>query len=324
MLGPVRGPFRISSLILCAVLGGTAAAAETTPGARTPQYDLTDLTGAYVAFFDRTQGLATHARVTAFKADLGARLPGFYDAERIPDTTAAQYDATIARSFVDFPSQREALVRTAASFQSMFQPALRSFVGTFADFRSAGHIALLHSLGEMDGGTRTVRGQTYLIFGADVMAKTIAPGKERPFFHHELFHVYNAQFFGQCAPLWCSLWMEGLAVLVSEQLNPGVTDADLMLTSPRPIRTAVDANLSRAVCAVRARLDSTAHQDYGSFFFGNSSFEDLPPRAGYYIGYLALKQLGKTHSLRDLAHLNQRQARAALESALAGLAECPR
>jgi uncharacterized protein YjaZ len=77
------------------------------------------------------------------------------------------------------------------------------------------------------------------------------------------------------------------------------------------------------VCAIRARLDSTVQQDYAAFFFGNSSFEDLPPRAGYYIGYLALKQLGSSHSLSALAHLNQQQARSALEASLAGLAACP-
>jgi uncharacterized protein YjaZ len=57
-------------------------------------------------------------------------------------------------------------------------------------------------------------------------------------------------------------------------------------------------------------------QDYAAFFFGNSGFEGLPTRSGYYVGYLALKQAGKTHSLNTLAHFNQAQARAALESAL--------
>ena len=71
----------------------------------------------------------------------------------------------------------------------------------------------------MDGGTRSVKGQRYLVFGADVMARVTTPGRERPFFHHELFHVYNEKFFSECDPLWCALWMEGLAVYVSERLN---------------------------------------------------------------------------------------------------------
>jgi hypothetical protein len=227
---------RCSWLFLCAALGVMVADCTTIPGVETPEYELTDLTGAYVAFLDRTQGLATDARVAAFKADMGARFPGFYDPARMPGMTPERYDANIARSFTDFPERREAFKRTAASFRSMLEPAIDSFVGTFRDFRSLGHIALLHSLGEMDGGTRIVSGQNYLVFGADVIARLYPPGTERPFFHHELFHVYNGQFFGDCDPLWCALWTEGLAVYVSEQLNPGATDAELLLTSPRPIR----------------------------------------------------------------------------------------
>ena len=293
------------------------------PAAGTPTYELTDLTGDYVAFFDRTRDFPMDARIAVFKAEMGARLPGFYDAARVQGVTPELYDADIARSFTDFPQRREAFTQTASAFQSMLEPALASFVGTFSDFRSVGHIALLHSLGEMDGGTRTVAGQSYLVFGADVMARLHAPGKERPFFHHELFHVYNEQFFGNCEPLWCALWTEGLAVYVSEQLNPGATDADLLLTSPGPIRTAVDAHLAHAVCAIRARLDSTSQQDHAAFFSGNSHFDDLPPRAGYYLGYLALRQAGKSHSLSSLAHFNQQGARSALDDALNELATCP-
>jgi hypothetical protein len=317
---------RILHFVLCVMLAALAAACRTMPAEVTPEYELTDLTGAYVAFFDRTQGLATDARVAGFKADVGARFPGFYDAARMADIagmTLAQYDSEIAGSFANFPERRDAFVLTAASFQSMLRPAIDSFVRTFNDFRTLGRIALVHSLGEMDGGTRDLGGQSWLVFGADVMARLYPPGGERPFFHHELFHVYHAQFFRDCDPLWCALWKEGLAVHVSEQLNPGATDSDLLLTSPVPIRAGVDSHLAHTVCAIRVRLDSTALEEYASFFYGNSSFEDLPPRSGYYIGYLAAKQAGETHSLSELAHFNQPQARAVLESALAALATCP-
>jgi hypothetical protein len=307
---------------VCTLLGVLAAGCATPQRPITPEYQLTDLTGAYVAFFDRTRGLAEDARVAAFKADVGARLPGFYDVTRVTWMTRVEYDAAIARSFTNFSQRRDAFSRTAASFQSMLKPAIASFVETFEDFRNVGHIALVHSLGEMDGGTRSVGGDNYLVFGADVMARLYEPDTERAFFHHELFHVYNRQFFGDCEPLWCALWMEGLAVYASELLNPGATDTELLLNSPAPIRAAVEANLARATCAIRARLDSTDQQDYASFFYGNSRFEDLPSRSGYYLGYLAAREAGRGHSVNTLAHFNQAQARAALLSALDGLATC--
>jgi hypothetical protein len=287
-----------------------------------PRYDLVDLTGAYVAFFDRTRTLPTDERVAAFKTDMATRLPGFYDVSRLPWMTAAEYDADIVRSFDQFPQSRESFSRTAAAFRSMLKPAIASFVESFKDFRELGNVVMLHSVGEMDGGTREFSGQSYLVFGADVMSRIFAPGTERAFFHHELFHVYHTQFFADCELLWCALWKEGLAVYVSERINPGATDTDLLLTSPGPIRPGVDAQLSQAVCSIRVRLDSKDQKDYESFFLGNSRFEDLPSRSGYYIGYLVARQAGKSHSLTALAHLDHRQARAALALSLAELANC--
>src|SRR5262249_54089316 len=158
-----------------------------------------------------------------------------------------------------FPERRATFLHAAANFQAMLDPAITSFTETFPDFRNIGRIYLVHSLGEMDGGTREINGRSYFIFGADVIARYHTSDNERPFFHHELLHVYHAQFFSDCDPVWCSLWQEGLAVYVSEQLNPGATDAQMSLTIPEPIRPAVDANPQRAICAVSAVLLSTKH-----------------------------------------------------------------
>jgi hypothetical protein len=176
--------------VLGAVIAGCAALTvgrTAQPAARTPAYKLTDLTGAYTAFFDRTQDLALDARIAAFKADMNVRFPGFYDSARIPGMTPGQYDALISLSFTDFPQRRAAFTRTAASFQSMLRPAIESFVGTFGDFRNLGQIALVHSVGEMDGGTRNVRGKSYLVFGADMMSRLYAPGRSGRFFTMSCF-----------------------------------------------------------------------------------------------------------------------------------------
>lgn len=174
----------------------------------------------------------------------------------------------------------------------------------------------------MDGGTRTVDGHTYMIFGTDVMARIYEPGGTTPFFHHELFHFYHKAYFGECEAFWCSLWSEGLATYVSEQLNPGADDRAMLLTLPEPIRPAVDANLNYAVCEARSRLDSEEMSDYAPFFFGNAHIERLPPRSGYYIGYLVAKEAGRTRTVQQLAHLSVAEARPIVEAALASLAQC--
>lgn len=301
----------------------THASAGGTGPDSVPALRVTDLATEYGRFFDGTEGMEGGARVDAFKAHFATRFPGFYDAERVKSfVTPAGYDAMIARSFESFPGLRPRYERTTRSFTAMLDPARDAFVGAFPDFRPMNDIYLLHSLGEMDGGLRTIGGRRYLVFGADVMARLYAPGEERPFFHHELFHVYHAQFFEGCDAVWCALWSEGLAVRASEFLNPGATDASLLLEMPRPIRPEVEARRRDAVCAVRARLDSTSADDHAPLFTGRKEVDGLPPRFAYYVGYLVAREAGRTRSMTELARLRVEDARPVLDAALASLAIC--
>jgi hypothetical protein len=290
-----------------------------------PAFALIDLTDEYTAFYDRTQELERTARVAAFKAEFATLFPGFYDTDRIQamfGASAERYDGMIAGSFDAFPTERAAIARASANFEALLGPTREDFARNFPDLAPIGDIYLVHSVGEMDGGTRSINGQRYFVFGADMIAKLYPPGSEQPFFQHELFHIYHGQFFDACDEVYCGLWREGLAVYVSEQLNPGATDAQMGLVSPRPIRPEVDANLQTAVCAVRARMGSDDRDDYGRLFLGQASVEGLPPRFGYYVGYLVAREAGRTRSLRTLAHMSAAEARPVIEAALASLADC--
>ena len=313
--------------LLRAFVGGllaiAASGAHLAEAGHDPPFVLVDLATEYGGFYDRTTELDATARVEAFRAHFGPRFPGFYDAARVAAlTTPAGYDALIARSFATFPDLRPRYEATVAGFAAMMGSARETFVQEFPDLRPTGEVYLVHSVGEMDGGTRTIGGRRYLVFGADVMARIHEPGRARPFFHHELFHVYHAQSFEGCDAVWCALWSEGLAVLASDALNPGAYDGELLLALPRPIRAEVDARRSEAVCAVRARLDSSSPDDYAPLFTGRKSLEGLPPRFGYYVGYLAAREARRTRTVSELAHLDRREARSVLEAALASLAEC--
>jgi hypothetical protein len=306
-------------------LGACASTSTRPPAGPQPAFTLVNLTDAYSAFYDRTEGLERSARVAAFKAEFATSFPGFYDTDRIQamfGASAERYDGMIAASFDAFPAERAAIARTSANFEALLTPTREDFARNFPDLAPIGDIYLVHSVGEMDGGTRSINGRRYFVFGADMIAKLYPPGSERPFFQHELFHIYHGQFFDTCDEVYCGLWREGLAVYVSEQLNPGATDAQMGLTSPRPIRPEVDANLPAAVCAVRARLGSDDRDDYGRLFLGQASVEGLPPRFGYYVGYLVAREAGRTRSLQTLAHMSAAEARPVIEAALGALADC--
>ena len=286
-----------------------------------PRPALIDLTDDFDAFWERTQGLEAGARVQAFYAEMNRLLPGFFSASRV-GVEQPRYDRHIADALAAYPDQREGIREVSRRFAALFEPARISFERSFGPLRMARPILLIHSLGEMDGGTRSLPGGTMLIFGADVIARLHLAHDIRPFFHHELFHVYHFTHFTTCDEIWCSLWAEGLATYVAQRLNPRATDAELLLEVPSPIRAAVEANKTEAVCTVLARLDSTEPTDSDALFSFRRMNERLPPRFGYYVGYLVAAELGRQRSLRVLARMQSGELRPLIERALRTLASC--
>jgi hypothetical protein len=311
---------------LAAGLGAIAAACQAPEPAPAPltDYRLVDLTSTFSRIYDDTATLPDDQRLAALKAELTPRFPQFYRARDQADPASlAEYDTRLLAALNAFPELRTRYEAVARGFPAMIDSALATFRETLPGLRPLGDIHLLHSISEMDGGTRSGVGVTYFIFGADVIARIHAPGSEQPFFHHELFHIYHGQTFTDCEPIWCNVWMEGLAVLAAQELNPGATDAQLLLSLPQPIRAAVDANFVEAVCAVRAKLDSESMDDYRPLFNFRPLNERLPPRFGYYVGLRVAAEARKSMSLAELARLNPARARPVVDAAFDRLATCP-
>lgn len=304
---------------LCLFLSAGAAAAS--PNSSSPSAEslrLVDLTAEFDRVALETAGMDDKARVAAFEKAMTPLAQGFYARSRKPD----RYDNRVLKNLQAYPAKRDKILAVSKQFQELFAPARASFERALGPVHSNQPVYLLHSLGEMDGGTRDLGGKDTLIFGADGIVN-YHDGKDlTPFFHHELFHVAHEKPSGECKPAWCSLWEEGLATYVAASLNPKSGDAALMLDLPRPIRPAVDANRKGAICAVSPLLGSTDEADYEKLFFGNASLPGWPARMGYYIGYLAMTELGKTHTLKELADMKPPEAKAALEGALERLASC--
>ncbi|SMF61837.1 hypothetical protein [Allosphingosinicella indica] len=280
-----------------------------------------DLTDDFAKTWDATQALDDAARVTAFKQAFAAKLPGFYDHRRIK-VDEALYDKHLLKALKAYPENRDAIAKVSAQFASSIAPALASFEAEFGPMRGYPPVYLVNSLGEFDGGTRNLPEGVRLLFGADMLAKLHGDDSIQPFFHHELFHLLHTRTFPECDQMWCALWAEGLAVHVAKTLNPGADDAALLLTQPEPIRAAVDANRTHAVCAVLTRLDSTDPKDYRALFSSGRLDDRLPPRFGYYVGLLVAQDLGRTRDLKQLAVMDAATVRPLLERSLKAMGDC--
>ncbi|WP_353205133.1 hypothetical protein [Sphingomonas sp.] len=274
----------------------------------------------FALFAETTATQAEPRRIAHFHAQFDPLLPGFY--RRATPATQAALDAQIAAALLAFPDNRAAFTRTTASFGPAFTAAQERFRQTFADYTLTMPVYLIQSFGQMDGGTRMIGGKPAMLFGADVIAKIHDDTTIGPFLDHELFHIYHARFFPDCAAIWCSLWQEGLAVHVAARMNPGANDRQLELTEPRPIRAELAGRIPQAMCFVRKRLDSTRDRDYAALFLGSGKRGKFPPRFGYLVGAMLAERIGATLTLEEMAKLPPDAVKLRLAAVLASYARC--
>ncbi len=299
------------ALACCSGASLSATAFETKPVAAPATNKLAmpvkNLASAFITFWDATQGQPTEARVAAFKRDIAPQFAEFYGIARDNGRiTEQQQDAKIARAIEQFGPQRTAFVDKVAAFELLLDRNVRSFRQVFPDFHGDVPLYLLHSLGEMDGGTRTLSGKNHLIFGVDGMVRYHKPGSdESAFFHHELFHVYHTTQKTDCEEMWCSLWREGLAVHVAKTLNPNASEDELLLAIPAGLVTNTQTKRRESLADLKSVLDSTDHEVYAGLFStqGKANASGLPTRRGYVLGYWVAQELGKRYNLRELAKM---------------------
>jgi hypothetical protein len=294
-------------------LSFAAALALAFPAAAQPQ--LQSSVEQFDRFATETALLPTDDRVQRFRTEFNRIVPGFYEPRNgMPE---ARYRERVARALAYYPQHRPKILAAAATFEATYAGATTRFRTFFPDYEMTMPLYLLHSLGEMDGGTREIRGAVIGVFGADVIARYHDPTTIGPFLDHELFHFHHRRFFQDCDAVWCNLWSEGLATYVAARLNPGSTDRMLLLTIPRPIRPEVEPRLREAMCLASAKFESTAPADYAPFFqYGQGGGGTFPPRFGYFLGMVLAEKLGKDMTLDALAKLPNDQVKARLQAAL--------
>jgi hypothetical protein len=297
-------------LSLCALF--TVASVAKDSGPETGHY--VDLTGEFARFVDDTAGMEEPARIALFRQKMDALLPGFYTPRF--GATPEKYDAQVAGALKNFAAIRPKYEEVQRTFPAAFDAGLRHFRKQFPGFTPNVPVYLLHSLGEMDGGTRDLNGKTYLIFGADVIAQIHDAHDLTPFLDHELFHVENHKAFPECEEAWCSLWAEGLATYAAKMMNPGVDDKALLLTLPQPIRANVDATWPAALCFMRARLWSKDEADLEAMFMYSNKPKEYPSRFGYYVGLRVAEELGAHYNLSELAQMPPERVKTVLPAAI--------
>jgi hypothetical protein len=316
---PASGARAVAVLLL--TMAACAAAAANPPEPPPATLAVVDIADDFVTFWDASQGLPTMERVARFKRDVAPKFPAFYGVERHGGRiTQERQDARIASAIESFGPIRDAYGAKAASFAQDMAAAMPSFVAAFPDFRPDVTVYVLHSLGEMDGGTRTFGGREYLIFGVDGIVRYHTGSREAAFFHHELFHIHHGTHFGDCEAVWCGLWQEGLAVHMASELNPGATPTELMLSIPAGLIPDTERQLEASLEQLSAVLDSTDRKHVAGLFSGGEvDGTGLPARRGYYLGLLVAREVAKGRALDALARMPAQHAQPLVAEAVKSL-----
>lgn len=291
-----------------------------TPAIAAPNAAYTDYATTFVDLADATATQSDQARVVRFHATFDPLLPGFYT--RDDAAAQARLDDKIAATMRAFPEHRAGFLTATASFAAAFAAGQAHFRRSFPDCRLTMPVYLIHSFGQMDGGTRSLAGRPVMLFGADMLAQLHDATTIGPFLDHELFHIYHARFFPDCDAVWCSLWQEGLAVYVAQRMNPGASDRALELVYPRPIRPEIMPHVPAAMCFLRARYVSTKPSDGAPLFDGKANTTGYPPRFGYLLGALLADKIGAGLSLDQLAKLPPDQVKRRLAAAIDSYGPC--
>lgn len=273
----------------------------------------------FTQFAQATRDLAATERARAFVERFAARHPRYYSErtfgsrEQLETRAVRLFDPARTPKFEGArPIGLDDVLTTARVLTAEYDRIEATFRKAFPDYRCETPISFGLSLYMFDGNlTEDAPGRPRMRFGVD-MISLLHPSQELPaFFHHELFHIYQAQQLGaampadETQPVWWALWDEGLATYVSWKLNPSLTAPEIFWM-PRDLEDQLKSKVAEAARMIQPELDG--HEAVRQWFSAGSSPPGLPERSGYYLGYLMARHLDRG-DLAALARLAPEQVR---------------
>jgi uncharacterized protein YjaZ len=284
---------------------------------------------------DATVGLAQVARssagkpeaeqLTAYRERIVDVWPGLYAPEVLGLTPGPVMDRQILRSLEATRRDGER-TELKALLRTQISATTRAF-RAFPDFRCNFPIYFADTLGALDGAGRIVSGQGALVLGLGSLAQEQTQISLPVFLTHEFFHRYHFEAAGFSDDLedrqeiWRNLWAEGLATYMSEVLTPNATAAEALML-PHDLAQRAEPLTARMAAELRRGLDTTDEDLFRIYFTTNPHTErhGIPPRAGYYVGYVVARRLAARYTLAELAHLQGETLHREIERTLRELA----
>ncbi len=293
---------------------------------------ITDTTAAFWTFWDSASGKTDPEQAQLFFKLVVNKHPELYAPGIVNQVgfSGKQDDEVATKAVINYlhgvtpyiPRMRVISATIANDFQSY----ARDFMATFPRYAPTTEIYFTVSLFGFDGGTRRINNKTALLFGIDGIARFHQPDESlKVFFDHELFHQYHDQIAPELtdddAPIWMQLWEEGLATYVSQRMNEGSSEAQVLMSAT--LGSATQSILARVAHEILVNAESKDQREYAAFFFISNGRTDLPPRCGYYVGYKVAQQIGAGLTLQQLSELRGAALKGQVLAVLKQMADHP-
>jgi len=137
---------------------------------------------------------------------------------------------------------------------------------------------------------------------------------------HEMFHLLHFQTFSIKGALYRTLWAEGLASYASAVVVGGHRLTTYLGFEGKKIDLC-HKMLPVLAADLKKHMGQTDRRRRRVYFGAEANDTKVPPEAGYYVGFLMVSSLAKTHAMKDLARMPSKQVYKIVASELDRLAK---
>jgi len=277
----------------------------------TGQIQVINLADDFLRYYISSKDLSNELKIENFNTNVYDNAPLVYENIFNDIKWIGQNPDERVLNYVDkFETIEKKYIELCNTLVTHFDSALLTFQKEFPDFDSNFDVYILHSLGIRAGGFVTIKDNEVLMFGIDQIASSFDFQNFIPFFHHELTHFYHSLYYTPIedgryskGAIYNYLWREGLAVYISSVLNPDARQKEVFMRDSLSQET--DKVLKIIAQDIFENLYSSDTEVIRKYFWGSSTDTVIPKTAGYYIGFILVKELANEYTLNELIKLKE-------------------
>lgn len=279
----------------------TAGAPEAFPA---DSYRVVNVVNDFLAYHRAAVSADWSEKVSKWDSMLENRHPDFfqdalYRRKRGEDRERYKLNC-IERFWKEISPRMDEITRLNGGMEEQIDGTMQEFRKHLSDFDPRTDFFVTISF-SFRGKAVTVRDREVLAIGLEHLLDSEV-GQIQITLAHELFHLYHFQSFSAGGGLYRSLWAEGLAAYASAVVAPGLRRSAYLGFPAEKMNRCYDL-LPLLAADLKKNMGGNDHRLQRIYFGAEPNDTQVPPEAGYYVGFLIAENLSREYSLGELARM---------------------